>query len=64
MSALAICEPQNLQCGDTMVINQHLYLVTSIEGPDRIGTYDVMVVDGIGNKRAEIVLDPVIIKCD
>lgn len=50
-------EPKNLQVGDTLITNNHQSMVVAIEGPDRIGTYDVFTVDKAGNRHIEIVTD-------
>ncbi len=55
-------QPKHLQCGDTMVVRNADYTVVDINGPDRIGTYDVMVMDDSGAKHLELVLDTVTIK--
>lgn len=47
--------PAEITFGDTVVINQHSYLVKSTFGPDSIGTYDFYVVDESGRDHLEIV---------
>ena len=44
-----------LMCGDEVVINHHLGRVKYIDGPDRLGTYDVHIVDTEGKERIEVV---------
>ncbi len=55
-------QPKNLQCGDTLVVRNADYTVVDITGPDRIGTYDVTVMDNSGAKHLELVMDTVTIK--
>ena len=62
MTTLVKCQPQHLQCGDTLVVCKQPYTVITIDGPDRIGTYDVGVIDKSGNKHTEIVIDMVTIE--
>ena len=49
------CSASLLQCGDEIYIAGNVKTVVAIEGPDRIGTYDVYVQDDHGNKSQEIV---------
>ena len=59
MSKVVMLSPDQLQCGDQLVLRNHLWQVQCISGPDRIGTYDVSLVDNYGNKTQEIILEPV-----
>ena len=61
MNTAVKCKPSNLQFGDVMLINNHTWTVTGIEGPDRIGTYDVKLTDSFGNQRYEVITEPVTI---
>lgn len=49
------CSASQLQCGDQIISAGHIKTIVAIEGPDRIGTYDVYVQDEHGNKSQEIV---------
>ena len=49
------CSASLLQCGDKIYISGIVKTVVAIEGPDRIGTYDVYVQDDHGNKSQAIV---------
>ena len=55
------CYPKNLQLGDRILLINHTYIITGIEGPDKIGSYDLQLIDDYNNKRLEIVLEPVTI---
>lgn len=59
MSKVVSLSPDQLQCGDQLLLKNHLWQVACISGPDRIGTYDVSLVDNNGNKTQEIILEPV-----
>jgi hypothetical protein len=48
------CAVSQLQCGDQISLQGHVKTVIAIEGPDRIGTYDIYVQDEHGNKSQEI----------
>lgn len=61
MSREVKISPDKLLCGDQLVLNNHLWQVACISGPDRIGTYDVSLVDNAGNKKQDIIVDPVTI---
>lgn len=54
--------PQQLQFGDTIVLNQQPCQVKYVEQPDHAGACDVYVVDPAGNPHHEIITDPVIIR--
>lgn len=45
------CAVQRLQCGDQIIDAGAIKTVVAIDGPDRIGTYDVIVQDDHGNKN-------------
>lgn len=62
MTTLIKCQPQHLQCGDTLVVRKQPYTVITIDGPDRIGTFDIGLIDKLGNKYTEIVIDTVTIE--
>jgi len=49
------CSASQLQCGDQILVFGNVKTVVAIEGPDRIGTYDVFVQDNHGNKSQEII---------
>ena len=55
------CYPKTLQLGDRILLKNHTYVITNIEGPDKIGTYDLQLQDDYNNKRSEIVIEPVTI---
>ena len=59
MNTVLKCKPKDLQFGDKIVINHHVWLITSITGPDQIGTYDLYLKDVYGNQKQEIVSDSV-----
>jgi hypothetical protein len=59
MSKVVLLSPDKLQCGDQLILKNHTWQVACISGPDRIGTYDVSLVDNYGNKTQEIILEPV-----
>lgn len=48
------CPVSQLQCGDQIFVAGHVKTVIGIDGPDRIGTYDVFVQDNYGHKSQEI----------
>lgn len=48
------CPVEQLQCGDQILVAGQVKTVVGIEGPDRIGTYDVFVQDNHGYKTQEI----------
>ncbi len=48
------CPVSALQCGDQIFVSGLVKTVVGIEGPDRIGTYDVFVQDDHGQKSQEI----------
>ena len=54
-------QAKHLQVGDTLVMRHEPATVVAIDGPDRIGTYDVFVQDNSGNRHMEIVSDVVTI---
>ena len=54
-------DPRLLQFGDHVLINKHEYTVTNVIGPDRIGTYDVGLVDNAGSPKIELITEPVTI---
>jgi hypothetical protein len=54
-------QPMHLNCGDQIVVNNNVHTVKYIDGPDRIGTYDVNVIDEQGNSHIELVTDLVTI---
>lgn len=51
--------PHMLTFGDQVVIRQTEYMVKGIDGPDRIGTYDLYLVDRDGRDHMEIVSEAV-----
>jgi len=61
MSVLAIVPPADLQCGDKIVINNEAWTLITKDGPDRIGTYDLILKNNSGYGKAVIVTEPVTI---
>jgi hypothetical protein len=61
MATMIKVQPMHLNCGDQIVIQNNVHTVKYIDGPDRIGTYDVSVLDGNGNSHIELVTDMVTI---
>jgi hypothetical protein len=61
MATMVKVQPMHLNCGDQIVIQNNVHTVKYIDGPDRIGTYDVNVIDGNGNSHIELVTDMVTI---
>lgn len=62
MATLVKVQPMHLNCGDQIVFNNNVvHTVKYIDGPDRIGTYDVSVIDENGNSHIELVTDLVTI---
>ncbi len=49
------CPASQLQCGDQILVSGQVKTIVGIEGPDRIGTYDVFVQDDHGLKSQEII---------
>jgi hypothetical protein len=61
MATLVKVQPMHLNCGDQIVIQNNVHTVKYIDGPDRIGTYDVNVIDENGLSHIELVTDLVTI---
>lgn len=61
MATLVKVQPMHLNCGDQIVLLNNVHTVKYIDGPDRIGTYDVSVIDEFGNSHIELVTDLVTI---
>jgi hypothetical protein len=61
MATMVKVQPMHLNCGDQIVIQNNVHTVKYIDGPDRIGTYDVNVIDNRGNSHIELVTDMVTI---
>ena len=61
MATMVKVQPMHLNCGDQIVIQNNVHTVKYIDGPDRIGTYDVNVIDENGNSHIELVTDLVTI---
>lgn len=61
MATLVKVQPMHLNCGDQIVLHNNVHTVKYIDGPDRIGTYDVNVIDVNGNSHIELVTDLVTI---
>jgi hypothetical protein len=61
MATMVKVQPMHLNCGDQIVIQNNVHTVKYIDGPDRIGTYDVSVIDENGNSHIELVTDMVTI---
>jgi hypothetical protein len=52
--------PKDLQPGDQIVTpDNHVWSVKFVDGPDRIGTFDIGLIDNQGNAKLEIVNNPV-----
>ena len=54
-------EPGLLQMGDQVVIANKTWTLSSVSGPDRLGTYDLYLHDNNGNPTATIAYEPVTI---
>ena len=62
MATLVKVQPMHLNCGDQIVLDNNVVrTVKYIDGPDRIGTYDLNVIDENGNCHIELVTDLVTI---
>jgi hypothetical protein len=61
MATMVKVQPMHLNCGDQIVLQNNVHTVKYIDGPDRIGTYDVNVIDNQGNSHIELVTDLVTI---
>jgi len=62
MATLVKVQPMHLNCGDQIVFDNNVVrTVKYIDGPDRIGTYDLNVIDENGNSHIELVTDLVTI---
>jgi hypothetical protein len=61
MATMVKVQPMHLNCGDQIVIQNNVHTVKYIDGPDRIGTYDVSVLDENGNSHIELVTEMVTI---
>lgn len=53
--------PDKLQMGDTIVVHQQPCQVKYVDGPDRLGAYDVYVTDPSGQPHQEIITEPITI---
>ena len=56
---LKVVTPEQLMCGDEIIVNNHAGKVKYIDGPDSIGTYDIHLVDKSGKEHIEIVAEVV-----
>jgi hypothetical protein len=61
MATMVKVQPMHLNCGDQIVLQNNVHTVKYIDGPDRIGTYDVNVIDQQGNSHIELVTELVTI---
>jgi hypothetical protein len=61
MATLVKVQPMHLNCGDQIVLLNNVHTIKYIDGPDRIGTYDLLVVDQNNNSHIELVTDLVTI---
>jgi hypothetical protein len=61
MATMVKVQPMHLNCGDQIVLQNNVHTVKYIDGPDRIGTYDVNVIDEQGKSHIELVTDLVTI---
>lgn len=52
---IKVVTPDQVMCGDDIIINHHAGRVKYIDGPDSIGTYDIYFVDNSGKEHIEIV---------
>jgi hypothetical protein len=55
MATLVKTYASHLQPGDALIINNEPLTIKYIDGPDKIGTYDISVIDKYGNPHIEIV---------
>jgi hypothetical protein len=44
----------NVQAGDQIVVGSEIWTVKSLDGPDRIGTYDLFLTDNQGHSKLTI----------
>ena len=61
MATMVKVQPMHLNCGDQIVLQNNVHTVKYIDGPDRIGTYDVNVIDEQGKSHIELVTEMVTI---
>ena len=54
-----LVRPAYIGFGDTVRIEGHEYLVTSIDGPDTHGTYDLYLLDKGGNPHHKVVAESI-----
>lgn len=54
-----LVSPNQITYGDTVIINREPMMVKAVEGPDRIGTYELYLIDRAGRDRVEIVAEPI-----
>lgn len=52
---IKVVTPEQVMCGDEIIVNNYSGRVKYIDGPDSIGTYDIHVVDAQGKEHIEIV---------
>ena len=55
MATLVKTEAAKLQFGDRIILNSKRYTIKGIMGPDRIGTYDLFLLDDEYNSGTAIV---------
>ena len=61
MNTLHKVRPNELLCGDRILIKDHTWIITNIIGPDHIGTFDLYLKDDYGNQKMVLVTEPVTI---
>ena len=57
--SLALVKPAFIGYGDVVRLEGYEYLVSSIDGPDQNGTYDLYLVDRVGNPHHRIITEPI-----
>jgi hypothetical protein len=61
MATLSKVTPDKMQCGDNILLNNKVFQVIAIDGPDHHGTYDVHAKDQEHKDHFVIVQDLVTI---
>jgi hypothetical protein len=61
MSKVVKCDPSQLQMGDQVIVANKTWTLQSLNGPDRIGTYDLYLSDNEGHTTATFTTEPVTI---
>ena len=55
MSKAVYTQPERLQMGDRVLIRDQECVLKYVDTPDKLGTYDIYVVDQSGNQQHEVV---------